>query len=349
VFEREDATYLGRFMALSGNTLAIGSSMKIWVYVYSLSRWRLQHEINLYSDNSDYVRSLALEGDILLVGGTRAVYPYARTGSRWEAEAEFAIEGASIYEGEGFLVALSYPWLAVGAPAEIYGGEIVDEGAVYLFKHQESEWILEDRLGSPRPGSNIEFGRKLAIDGDYMFVSTAWGTEAYLFGLLGEKWLRLGSGIAPPEVEWVKFYGHEVAVDTGDDADGGMLLMGVAKNQGHFPEGGLAFVYDGLIPPHLDPIDPEHFNLLAKMLIGVTGGGGGLVWIPGEGIVPIDPDPYKFLENLSPAERDVVIGLAVRQLADMADNAEVRASLEAAGNRAMEEALQALKSGQTAR
>jgi hypothetical protein len=57
------------------------------------------------------------------------------------------------------------------------------------------------------------------------------------------------------------------------------------------------------------------WKLVAKILFGVIGDGGGVVWIPGTGPVPIDPWGPLMIDRVSPDVRDILAALAVHELA----------------------------------
>ena len=45
-------------------------------------------------------------------------------------------------------------------------------------------------------------------------------------------------------------------------------------------------------PPGPSPNLLKTFKLVAEILIGLTQGGGGIILLPGQGPVPVDPDPF---------------------------------------------------------
>jgi hypothetical protein len=82
------------------------------------------------------------------------------------------------------------------------------------------------------------------------------------------------------------------------------------------------------------------YSLVVRILFGVTQGGGGVVLPPGGPPIPIDPRRW---HSLSPAKRDILLGLAVSELATLANDPAVRSQLEQAGIGAMQEALNKLR------
>lgn len=47
--------------------------------------------------------------------------------------------------------------------------------------------------------------------------------------------------------------------------------------------------------------------LVADILFGLTAGGGGVIWLPGSGPVPVDPEPFRLWRDLRREQRDYVI------------------------------------------
>ena len=78
------------------------------------------------------------------------------------------------------------------------------------------------------------------------------------------------------------------------------------------------------------------YAVSVQILLGLIGGGGGVVLPHGGGPVPVDPA----WDVLAPEKRDVLLGLAVTQLAEEVDDPETRHALVRAGWEAIERAAQ---------
>lgn len=92
-------------------------------------------------------------------------------------------------------------------------------------------------------------------------------------------------------------------------------------------------------PQHRIPF--PYWEAVAILIFGgVTVGGSGVVITPGGKPIPVPPgDP---LARLTPEKRDVLIGLAIGELAGRVSDAEARKRLERAGLRTAQRALQKL-------
>lgn len=76
--------------------------------------------------------------------------------------------------GFGFSNALSGSWLAISAPT--MNAEYRNQGEVYLFQRTANKWKYQQTLQSPASARNDQFGYSLAMDGDYLAVSS-YGAE----------------------------------------------------------------------------------------------------------------------------------------------------------------------------
>lgn len=77
------------------------------------------------------------------------------------------------------------------------------------------------------------------------------------------------------------------------------------------------------------PLD-RRWKLVAKILFGVTTDGGGLVWVPGRGPIPIDPwGPLK-MEEVTPEVRDALAAMAVYEMAALSEDSESASTIQKA-------------------
>jgi hypothetical protein len=90
-------------------------------------------------------------------------------------------------------------------------------------------------------------------------------------------------------------------------------------------------------------IDPDRWSISAKIFFGLIGGGGGVIWLPGTGPVPVDPEPFKLLSALSPRKRDVLLGLALSEMANLVYDGTSRQELEMVGLRLLKESAQQIR------
>ncbi len=138
-------------------------------------------EIKLVADNpvpnAQFGRSVALDGDLVAAGeggdgSVGAVYLYRRQGMHYVPEATLqspdAIPGT--FPEFGRTVAIQGNMVIVGARfAQV--GDLERSGAVYVFRKHGDSWQFENKIVSPAPEDEDNFGRALSIQGDLLVVT----------------------------------------------------------------------------------------------------------------------------------------------------------------------------------
>lgn len=171
----------GRVIALSGDTLLAasggaglrGAEPAVDAFEHRASGW--QHVMRLpFPDGLDRVDSLyggaiAVDGEHALVGAaqnsTGRVFVYARHNGPWVLESELADESAAAFTEFGRTVALSGDTALVGDPSADAG-----LGRVYVYQYGGGQWQKQALLTSSLEGPSQQFGRALALDGDFVAV-----------------------------------------------------------------------------------------------------------------------------------------------------------------------------------
>jgi hypothetical protein len=175
VFRRNDATWqqeaylkasnttaldaFGVSLALSGNTLAVGS-----------------HE------EDSVARGVNGDQDDDSASNSGAVYVFRRTGTAWQQEAYLKASNTGAQDHFGISMALSGDTLAVGAYLEDSAARGVDgdqeddaaqgSGAVYVFRHDGAAWQQEAYLKASNTSAGDNFGGAsgVALSGDTLAV-----------------------------------------------------------------------------------------------------------------------------------------------------------------------------------
>ncbi|MBM3977024.1 MAG: hypothetical protein FJ299_08550 [Planctomycetes bacterium] len=127
------------------------------------------------TQNGHFGSAVALAGESVAVGalGSKfyvpgAVFLFERTDQGWQQLEKLAISSAPNAAEFGFALALDGEQLFVGAPGLSSSGP--GRGAVYVYRRQGSDWIL-DTLLEPTSTANFQrFGHALALDGDLLAV-----------------------------------------------------------------------------------------------------------------------------------------------------------------------------------
>jgi hypothetical protein len=96
-----------------------------------------------------------------------------------------------------------------------------------------------------------------------------------------------------------------------------------------------------IIGSYEDMFDTSRWRAIIYILFGVIQDGGGVGWRPGSGPVPIDPwGPY--FERLPAEKRDILVSLAVSELAGVIEDAAARTALNKSALGAMQAAMEKL-------
>ncbi len=144
----QNQTQFARSVAISGNTMVIGSN----------------HE------NTGAAKS-------------GAAYVFVRTGDTWTQQAYLKASNSQINDEFGVSVAISGNTIVVGAWYEDGGspgvnGNQADEtaynsGAAYVFTRSGTTWTQQAYLKASNPGADDYFGRSVAISGDTIVVGAS--------------------------------------------------------------------------------------------------------------------------------------------------------------------------------
>lgn len=191
----------GYSIALDDDTLAVGAPLvdladgadqgAAFVYQRGLGgadAWGLMkkvlHPAPLSADAFGW--SISLDGDRLAIGaplrtiaglaGRGEVVLYGRNqagAGKWGLLKRLPAGGTEINDYFGWSVSLSGDYLASGASADDLDGD-TDQGAVYVFAWQPTDWVLETHPLDPGGLSYNGFGYSVALSGSTLAVGAPW-------------------------------------------------------------------------------------------------------------------------------------------------------------------------------
>jgi len=196
--------------------------------------------------------AVSVDGDVAVVGDpyyqvdgssantVGAVYVYRYDGSEWIEEQMITVTGGENQDYFGKSVSVYGDLIVVGAPGEDHTAE--DAGGVYVYRYNDVDWILEDRLyTNAAPASEDEFGFSVDVfentivvgahqEGDGNSVMKGY---VHIFEYDGGEWIRTEK-LQGEDVDTYERFGNSVSID------GDLIVVGCAGNDGD--EGG-AYVY----------------------------------------------------------------------------------------------------------
>jgi hypothetical protein len=124
---------------------------------------------------------VSIDGDYAIVGahgedsggnGAGAAYVFKRTGSHWEQQSKIMASDTASSDYFGYDVTISGDYAAVGSIYEDDTGS--SAGSVYIFKRSGTSWTQQSKIQSSDIAANHNFGCAVAMDGDYLVVSSPY-------------------------------------------------------------------------------------------------------------------------------------------------------------------------------
>ncbi len=305
-----DEFSFGNAVAVSGDRMLVTSSARVYAFERDGDGWALDIELTSLGVAGG-VWSVDLRGDRAIVGSLNDnAYVYERHAGGWQFAAVLLTEESQAGTGFGRAVAIDGNLAVVGAP-EAPSNDTEEGGAAYAFVRTAAGWVFDEKLEPLPPDVHDihDYGWSIALGGGRLVVGDP--SDMHANAGAGAAWLYERSGGA-----WI-FDQRVVASDAESfdrfawsvDLSAFALLAGAPEaSENHFREG-LAYAYDLPFDP---PVGGNGWLLVARILFGLTGGGGGVILLPGSGPVPIDPDPFfgrplfaLFADDA--AERDLLI------------------------------------------
>ena len=204
-------------------------------------------EIRLTASNpvpdAQFGRSVAIAGDLVAVGeggdgAVGAVYLYKRQGRTYVPEATLVSPDAApdSYPEFGRTVAIQGDTVYVGARFA-QAGDLERAGAVYIFQKHGHSWQFEDKIVSPAPEDEDNFGRALAVEGNMMVVTARKSSleegSAYIFEKKRGTWVHTADLVAADAAPGA-YFGQSV------DIQGDLIVIG-ARNANPAEAGAVYF------------------------------------------------------------------------------------------------------------
>jgi hypothetical protein len=138
-----------------------------------------------------------------------ALFVYSEVAGTWTLEQMIQPAGLDPVDLFGYSVAAGSGLVAASALFDDSAG--VDSGAVYVFRKDPGGWVLEQKLTSPFPGDQLNYGRSIAMHGDLLAV-VEWSPPAlvHVYRRSGTTW-SLEDSLSPSFSPM--HFGWDVAVD----------------------------------------------------------------------------------------------------------------------------------------
>ncbi len=244
----------GLTMALDGDTIVIGTYVKLYVFTLNGTNLVEQATIPAPSTGNFNGLSMSLGGDTLIIGGSVGdvnAYIFTRSGTNWTQQAElrasdehvrYSRQYGSDASGFGFSVALEGDIAIVGARLA-YSPDRRLTGGAYIFTRSGTNWTEQTKLTPIDGVQGGFFGSSVAIDGD-MIVVGADGEDhkaynagaAHIFTRNGNTWSEQ-STITASDADPLNAFGSKVAIR------GDMIFVSASGDNTGVPRSGSAYIY----------------------------------------------------------------------------------------------------------
>lgn len=128
-----------------------------------------------FGNNTEYGRSVAIDDNLIAVGmgadgQDGRVYLYRRQGTNYVPEATLSEPAGTAGAEFGRSVVIKGNTVFVGARFA-QAGDVSKAGAIYVFRNSKGSWHFEEKIVSPDPKSEDNFGRALSVQGNLMVVT----------------------------------------------------------------------------------------------------------------------------------------------------------------------------------
>ena len=228
---------------IAGNYIIVGadrynfSSGIAFIYVNENGTWSEQAQLEpaTLSYGWSFGKAVAIQGDAAVVGApgrdngfestTGTAYLFRRSGSDWtEEEQLFPVtlsgEQSSDDDQLGTSVDIFQNYVILGAIGDDQNGPFSDTGAAYIFFFNGSSWQLQSKLKLGNHVNGDEFGRAVAIHGDYALVGAPQRDETgrnsgAVFAYLREdtSWVLKDTQTAA-DIDSLGYFGCSVDIDS---------------------------------------------------------------------------------------------------------------------------------------
>jgi hypothetical protein len=262
------ASEFGNSVAVSGNTVVVGTYWAEAVYVFEYDDlnliWEQKAKLTLEDaqGGEKFGISVAIDGDTIAVGAknrskenvkTGSVFVFRHIDSDWQYETELIGNDLGASDKFGSSVALEGDTLIVGAPYQ--DGVASNTGAAYVFRRNGVTWDEEAKLIGSGLSAGAQFGNSVALSGNTAVVGAfkndifdadnnvmGEAGSAYLFRFEGDRWNP--KDILPFDVNGGEEFGFAVAIS------GDIVVVGAHKDG---DLSGSAYVYT-LVPENHPPV-----------------------------------------------------------------------------------------------
>ena len=222
-----------------------GVSGSAYIFKHNGSAWIEQTKL-IASDGRgrSYGFSVSISGDYVIVGapssnmGTGSAYIYQHSDSSWIEQTRLIASDSCSGDYFGCSVSISGDYVIVGAY-----GDNQETGSAYIFQRSGGSWVQQTKLIASDSYSDDDFGRSVAISGDYVIVGAQSDDDnfsstgsAYIFQRSGSSWVEQAK-LTASDGDIQDFFGGFVAIS------GRVSIVGAALDEDNGTFSGSAYIF----------------------------------------------------------------------------------------------------------
>ncbi|MBN2021933.1 MAG: hypothetical protein JW809_04000 [Pirellulales bacterium] len=258
--DRGERDRFGHSVATDGSTILVGAycdndkgsdSGSAYVFRFAGGRWVQQQKLTASDGaaNDFFGYSVDVDGDWAVVGAygddntNGSAYVFHFDGVQWVQWQKLIVTGR--YDDFGCSVAIDGATIVVGARQDGDAGGYA--GAVYVFQHDGTQWLQQQKLVAADGAADDYFGASVAVDGATIVVGAYQDDDngsdsgsAYVYRFNGAQWAAQQKLVAADGAA-NDYFGASVAVN------GATIVVGAYGDDGAGADSGSAhaFQYDG--------------------------------------------------------------------------------------------------------
>ena len=215
-----DRVIVGADMTDGSTTTDEGSAH---IYEQIGTTWSLGQTLTASDGASDdkFGNNVSIYGDWAIVGAQGKdvggninqgkAYIYHYNGSSWTEHTILTASDAADSDHFGSDVAMSWPWIIVGAQHKDVGAN-ASQGQAYLFKFNGSTWIQKQIITGSDGLVNDQFGVSVSIAGDYAIIGAQGKPSAYIwYRQSGDTWIEQDI-LSPSDGVPADWFGQRVVI-----------------------------------------------------------------------------------------------------------------------------------------
>jgi hypothetical protein len=253
--------FFGYSVSVSGDVIVVGAildedgdfnSGSAYVYRYNGSSWVEEQKLTASGAAADdlFGYAVSVNGDVIVVGslyddyGDRysgSAHVYRHNGSSWAEEQKLIGSDADVDDHFGTSVSVSGDVIVVGAYLDFVDG--YSKGSAYVYRHNGSSWVEEQKLIANDAAANDYFGISVSVSGNVIIIGASndddggrYSGSAYVYRHDGSSWVE-EQKLTASDADVDDLFGYSVSVS------GDVIIVGALEDDDGGFNSGSAYVY----------------------------------------------------------------------------------------------------------